>query len=320
MKFGNASFSGKFVLGPMAGYTDMAFRLLCRRAGAAMAFTEFANAIAICRKSKAALKLIQTCKEEMPAGIQIFGPDEYWLAQACREISQLASSGYLHAACIDLNFGCPAPSVVKAKSGAYLLQFPKKIGQIVQACVKASQLPITCKIRAGWSYNNVVEIAKIIQQSGAQGITVHWRLAKENRRLTESWKRLEPLKGELAIPVIGNGGAYSPQDAVRLLEETGCDAYMISSAALGNPAIFAQANALLERKPMPACSHKDKLGYFFDYVKCAQQLGILSPKRMKAHALCFLKGIPDSKKAKILLSCAKTEEEILEIMQSFYKK
>jgi len=317
MRYGNAALEGKFVLGPMAAYTDIAYRLLCRKHGAAMCFTEFANANAIVRNGEESWLLMKTCKEEMPVGIQIFGSDELVIAEAAKMISGRVASGSLFASCIDLNFGCPAGSVIRAGAGSALLRKPEKMVAIVSACCKASGLPITAKIRAGWSNGKGVEIAKLLEKAGAAGITVHWRTATEGRKRSSSWEVVGEVKRAVGIPVIGNGGANTPERAVKFLRETGCDAVMISSAALGNPQIFERSNALLDGKGMPPENWEEKLASFKTYVSLAEKYGVLTPKRLRAHAIEFLTGQQGVKIARKKLNGAKSVEEIEEIMEKF---
>lgn len=317
MKYGNAELQGKFVLGPMAAYTDMAFRLLCRRRGAAMCFTEFSNADAIVRGKEESWRLMRTCREEMPVGIQIFGSSEKTIADAARQISERVSSGSLFASCIDLNFGCPAGSVIRAGAGSALLKKPDKVREIIEACVKASSLPITAKIRAGWSSDNAVSIAKLVEDSGASGITVHWRTATEGRKRSSGWEVVGEVKRALSIPVIGNGGASSPERAVQFLKETLCDAVMISSAALGNPGIFERSNALLRGEDMPEPDWNEKLASFKTYLSLAEKFGVLSPKPLRAHAIEFLTGQPGVKEARKKLNTAKTVGDITAIIEEF---
>jgi len=317
MKYGNSELRGKFVLGPMAAYTDAAFRLLCRRKGAAMCFTEFANATAVVRGNCESWKLMQTCEEEMPVGIQIFGSDEKIMAGACAKIAEKVRSGWLFASCIDLNFGCPAGSVIRAGAGSALLKKPEKVAAIVSACAKASGIPITAKIRAGWGADNAVGLAKLIEKSGAAGITVHWRTATEGRKRASGWEPVAEVKQAVEIPVIGNGGASTPELAVKFLEETGCDAVMISSGALGNPGIFSRANSLLEGKEIPKASWEEKLADFLEYARLAEKQDALSPKKMRAHAIEFVTGFEGVKIARKKLNAAKSAEAIEEIMCAF---
>ncbi|MCX8198109.1 MAG: tRNA-dihydrouridine synthase family protein [Candidatus Micrarchaeota archaeon] len=317
MRYGKSLLEGKFVLGPMAAYTDMAFRLLCRKRGAAMCFTEFANANAIVRNVARTMRLLRTCEEEMPVGIQIFGSDENVMAEACRKISRMADEGTCPASCIDINFGCPAGTVVRAGAGSALLRNPEKIRRIVEKCVSSSSLPITAKIRSGWDSDNAVLIAKTIEKAGAAGITVHWRTAKEGRKRADGWQSVAEVKKEVGIPVIGNGGAYAPEIAVRFLQEAKCDAVMISSGALGNPRIFERANMLLMGKKYEPDSWASRLEDFREYVLLAKKHGIMSAKPLRAHAIEFLKGQPGAKAARRMLNGAKAEEEIIGVMESF---
>ena len=317
MKYGKNELRGKFVLGPMAAYTDVAFRLLCRKRGAAMCFTEFSNANAIVRGGEESWRLMQTCSEEMPVGIQIFGSDERIMAGAAKAISEKAASGGLFASCIDINFGCPAGSVIRAGAGSALLKKPEKIFAIVSACVKASDIPITAKIRAGWNSDKGIELARGIEKAGACGITVHWRTATEGRKRNDGWMAVAEVKNAVSIPVIGNGGASNPEKAVRFLKETGCDAVMISSGALGNPEIFSNANALLEGKGAAPADWADKLADFREYFSLCEKNGIAMPKRLRAHAIEFVTGFEGVKIVRKKLNAAKSAEEIAEIMSSF---
>ena len=186
------------------------------------------------------------CKEEMPVGIQIFGSRTESMAESARIISSRVDAGELFASCIDINFGCPAGSVVRAGAGSALLKSPEKMRAIAEACVKHSSIPVTAKIRVGWKSDEAVKIALMLEKAGVAGITVHWRTATEGRKRQSGWEVVGEVKSALSIPVIGNGGASTPEKAVRFLKETACDAVMISSSALGNPHIFTQANDLLE--------------------------------------------------------------------------
>jgi len=317
MKYGNARLDGKFVLGPMAAYTDIAFRLLCRRAGAAMCFTEFANAEAINRGGKNTDALMQTCKEEMPVGIQIFGATPEAMGKAAAAISARVQAGELFASCIDINFGCPAGSVIRAGAGSALLKNPEKMRAISEACVKHSEIPVTAKIRAGWKSDSAVELAKMLESAGVAGITVHWRTATEGRKRQAGWEMLREVKGALSIPVIGNGGASTPEKAVRFLDETGCDAVMISSAALGNPHIFPQANELLVHGKYAETLWGEKRASFLEYAELAKKYDAATPKRMRAQAIEWVRGFAGVKEARKKLNSAKTEEQVAEIVSGF---
>ncbi|MFA6327920.1 MAG: tRNA-dihydrouridine synthase family protein [Candidatus Micrarchaeia archaeon] len=317
MKYGNSELRGKFVLGPMAAYTDIAFRLLCRRAGAAMCFTEFANAEAISRDGKNTGALLRTCNEEMPVGIQIFGATPEAMGKAAATISARVQGGELFASCIDINFGCPAGSVIRAGAGSALLKSPERMRAIAEACVERSEIPVTAKIRAGWKSDSAVELAKMLESAGVSGITVHWRTATEGRKRQGGWEALREVKGAVGIPVIGNGGASTPEKAVRFLDETGCDAVMIASAALGNPHIFSQANDLLEKGRYKETLWGEKRASFLEYCSLAQKYEVATPKRMRAQAIEWVTGFNGVKEARKRLNAAKTGQEIEGIVSGF---
>ena len=317
MKYGNAHLSGKFVLAPMAAYTDIAFRLLCRRAGAAMCFTEFANAEAIVRGGKNTEALMQTCPEEMPVGIQIFGGKPETMARAVERINERFETGELLASCIDINYGCPAGSVVRAGAGSALLRSPEKMREIAAACVKASTLPITAKIRVGWGKDDGIKIAKMLEGEGIAGIAVHWRTATEGRKRSDGWKAVGEIAREVTIPVIGNGGATTPEKAVKFLDEAGCGAVMIASGALGNPGIFSQANALLAGKAAEPDAWNGRRASYFEYAALAGKYGLATPKRLRAHALEFVKGSPGATGARRRLNAVKSAEEIETVLSEF---
>jgi len=308
---------GRFFLGPMAAYTDIAYRMLCRESGAAMCFTEFSNAEGIVRGLPESLRLMKTCRKEMPVGIQIFGSNEKSMAQAVRIINRQVKDGGLCASCIDINFGCPSGSVVRAGAGSALLRKPEKMAAIARACVEASELPISAKIRAGWSKDDSLALALSLEKAGVAGLTIHWRTAIEGRGRQGGWGGLRHVKEALSIPLIGNGGAATPELAVKFLLESGCDAVMISSSALGNPGIFQAANALLEGKaPEPSVWEK-KLHWFRRYRLLAEAWGVLSEKRLRLHAQEFLTGHRGVKDARKMLNGAKTIGEIAGIMENF---
>jgi len=317
MKYANIKLESPFVMGPMAAYTDVAFRLLCRKNGAAMCFTQFSNANAIIRNVKTSWELMQTVRQELPVGIQIFGSDAKIISQATKLICGKIEQKELFASCIDLNFGCPSGSVIRAGAGSALLKKPEKICEIVEQTVAASSIPVTAKIRAGWSSDNTLSLAKLIEKSGASGITVHWRTATEGRKRAVGWHGLRDVKESLSIPVIANGGARTPELAVKMLNETGCDGVMIASGALGRPEIFRQANDLLSGKEFSPMLWKEKLALFLEYVSLAEKHGILSPKRLRIQAIEFVSYQPGVKYARAKLNSAKSVDEIISIMRDF---
>jgi nifR3 family TIM-barrel protein len=282
-----------------------------------MCFTEFANAEAITRGGKNTEALMQTCNEEMPVGIQIFGATPEAMGKAAAAISARVGAGEWHASCIDINFGCPAGSVIRAGAGSALLKSPEKMRTIAEACVKNSCVPVTAKIRAGWKSDSALELARMLENAGVAGITVHWRTATEGRKRQGGWEMLRDVKSALSIPVIGNGGASTPEKAVRFLNETGCDAVMISSAALGNPHIFSQANDLLENGKYRETLWGEKRASFRQYAELAKKYDVATPKRLRAQAIEWVTGFNGVKEARKKLNSAKTIEAVEEIVSGF---
>ena len=254
MILGNLHLKSPFILAPMAGITDLPYRRLMKNAGASLVFTEMISANGLDRNAARTRELLCSCREEEPLGIQLFGSEPEVLGRAAAEISPFG-------ALIDLNFGCPAAKVIRSGAGSALLRDPGRIGRITAAVRKATPLPLTVKIRAGWDAAsiNCFEIAAIAANEGADGVVLHPRTRSQGFSGHADWSLIRQLKDTLSIPVIGSGDLFSAADAVRMLEETGCDAVMIARGGLGNPWLFEQAGGLLSGRPVippePAIRH-----------------------------------------------------------------
>lgn len=230
------------LLAPMAGYTNHAFRLLCKRHGADMVYTEFVSSEGIIRGSQKTHEYLYFSSEERPIGIQIFGHNPESMAAAARHIADRYRPEI-----IDLNFGCSVRKVVKKMAGAALLKDLPLMRRIASAVVKAVSIPVTAKIRAGWNRQllNFLEVGRMLESEGIQALTFHPRSATEGYRRPADWNQIGELKAALKIPVIGNGDITSPEDARRMFRQTGCDAIMIGRGALGNPWLFGQVKQFL---------------------------------------------------------------------------
>ena len=239
MKIRNLTIEGKAVLAPMAGVTDLPFREICRRFGAAYVISEMVSSKALQFQDRRSAELMTLSELEHPCAIQIFGDDPEIMAQAAVKAEAFRPDA------IDINMGCPAPKIVNSGSGSALMRNPDLCGEIVAAVRKATDLPLTVKMRKGWSKDtvNVLEVAKICEQAGADAICVHGRTRDEMYSPPADWDIIRQVKESVSIPVIGNGDVYSAQDAARMLEETKCDLVMVGRGALGNPWIFSQINA-----------------------------------------------------------------------------
>ena len=242
MKIGKLSISNPVLLAPMSGYTDPAFRQLCREFGAEIVYTEFISSEGIIRGSQKTLDYLHFEPQERPIGIQLFGHNPASMAKAARYIEE-----HYQPDLIDLNFGCSVRKVVLKNAGAAILKDLDRLEQIAVSVVQAVQTPVTAKIRAGWNRQSIaaLEAARILENAGIQALTIHPRTASDNYCHPAQWELIAAIKQELTIPVIGNGDIKIAADAIRMFQTTGCDAVMIGRAAIGNPWIFRQTCELL---------------------------------------------------------------------------
>lgn len=243
----------------MAGVTNEAFRLMSKKHGAALVCCEMVSIEGLRHENQKSHKMIAIHENEHPVSLQLFGNDVEAFVKAAKLVTE-----YSDCDIIDLNLGCPAPKVaIKSQSGSQLLRTPELIGEIVKAVVANTTKPVTAKIRLGWDKDNInaVEVAKLIEAAGASAITVHGRTRSEFYTGHADWAQIKAVKDAVKIPVIGNGDVTSPEKAKQMLEETGCDAVMISRGAQGNPWIFEQCNHFLttgEHLPKPEFNQWEK--------------------------------------------------------------
>ena len=241
LKIGNVELENNLILAPMAGITDLPFRVLCKEQGAGMVCTEMASSRAIFHDDKKTKQLLNTEGEKRPISFQIFGSDEESMAYAAKQISEFADI-------IDINMGCPAPKVVKNGDGSKLLLDLEKAERIIKAVVQNSKVPVTLKIRKGWDKEHIVavELAKIAEKNGISAITVHGRTRTEFFSGEVDYDIIKKVKETVKIPVIGNGNIVDELSASKMFEKTGVDGIMIGRGALGNPWIFREIISYLE--------------------------------------------------------------------------
>jgi nifR3 family TIM-barrel protein len=317
MQIGNVKLSNNVFLAPMAGVTDMGFRILCKRQNCGLTYTEMVSAKGLHYKSNNTAVLLEIAEDERPAAIQVFGSEPEIVAEAAR----YAESG--GAAIIDINMGCPTPKIVKNGDGSALMKRPELVREIVRGTVKAVKAPVTIKIRKGWDEEsvNAVEIAVIAAQEGAAAITVHGRTREQFYSGIADWDIIRQVKRAIDIPVIGNGDITKPQDAERMLEETGCDAVMIGRGAQGNPWIFKRtAEYLLSGQLLPEPTYEQRVEAIIRHMEMVTKLKgeIIGVKEMRKHAVWYLKGMPGSTKVKTeifkMTTCSQVKEILLEYL------
>ncbi|HLD72160.1 MAG TPA: tRNA dihydrouridine synthase DusB [Candidatus Nanoarchaeia archaeon] len=298
--------SSDTILAPMAGVTDVAFRVLCRRSGAGLTCTEMISANALARSNQATLKLINLAEEEKPRVIQLFGQNTDCLIKSAQFIEQNNLCEI-----IDLNFGCPAEKIIRQGAGSALLERPNKIKEIIEAVTKAVKIPVTCKLRLGirTSNINILKVAKICEEAGASMLTIHARTQNQGYTGTADWSWIKKVKEAAKIPVCGNGDVRTVEDYVRMKKETGCDYVMIGRGAIGNPYLFKQISDYNKTGKYSERTKSQQMEDFFAYLKLAKRYKV-DFQYIRFQAMAFTKGLPDSAQLRLKLSKVKNIKEI----------
>ncbi|MCR5468677.1 MAG: tRNA dihydrouridine synthase DusB [Lachnospiraceae bacterium] len=242
LTIGNVTLENNIILGPMAGVSDLPFRVICKEMGAGLVCTEMVSAKAITYKNKNTIELLQTDPTEHPVSLQIFGSDPEAMGEATKMIEDKEFE------ILDINMGCPVPKVVNNGDGSALMKNPVLAGKVIEAVVKNSTRPVTVKIRKGFDdeHVNAVEMAHVAEESGASAVAVHGRTREQYYSGKADWSIIKAVKESVKIPVIGNGDLNTAEDVLRMKEETGCDGFMIARGAQGNPWIFREVLSGLE--------------------------------------------------------------------------
>ena len=301
-------FSSDLILAPMAGITDVAFRILCQKYGAAGGITEMISANALARGNKATLKLIDVVEEEYPRVIQLFGQNLDNLVIAAK---------YCESRCeiIDLNFGCPTFKIMRQGAGSALLERPVRIGEIVKAISSAVNMPVSCKLRLGISPAkiNVLKVAKICEDSGASILTIHARTQNQGYSGKADWSWIKKVKETVSIPIVGNGDIWSVEDYLRMKKETKCDMVMIGRGAIGNPYLFQQILDYQINGNYETLTPNLRIKLFFEYLSLAEKFNN-NWKQVRNQAMNFTKGVYQGNKIRERLSMAKSLNEVKIIM------
>lgn len=311
MKIQNLEFESNLFLAPLAGYTDLPFRIICERYGCQLTYTEMVNAKALCYDDKNTFKMLDAAGQKEKVAVQIFGSEPHFMGEAAKILTQMGRFDI-----IDINMGCPVPKVVKNGEGSALMKEPAKASRIVKEVKKSTHLPVTVKIRKGWdgSHINAVEFAVLMEKSGADAVTVHGRTREEYFSGKADWDIIKKVKDSLKVPVIGNGDVISFKDKEDMIVKTGCDAVMIGRGAVGNPFIFLDAKG-----ESPQVTTYEKISTMINHYKIA--IDILGERlaclHMRKHINAYLKGIPDSNKIKNTINTITDTEKVVQILTGF---
>lgn len=287
LKIGGLVLPHNVVLAPLAGITNLPFRILCRRAGAALAFTEMVSVNGLVREGVKTLDLLKSSPEDRPLGIQLFGDTPESLAEAARMVE-----GY--GDLLDINMGCPVRKVVGTGAGSALLREPRKIGEIIRAVRAATRLPLTIKIRSGWHCgdDNFREIARIAEAEGCDAITLHPRSRSQMFSGHADWSQIARLKETVAIPVLGSGDLFSAGDCLDMLRETGCDGVMIARGSLGAPWIFRQVAELAATGSVTPVTNLQRVEAMQQHLElfCREVGESIAVREMKKHVGWYVRG------------------------------
>lgn len=317
MKIGNVELKNNILLAPMAGITDLPFRLLCKEKGAGLVYTEMISAKALFYNDEKTKLLLKTCKEEKPLAVQIFGHDLQAIEYATKYVQDIADI-------VDINMGCPAPKIVKNGDGSKLLLEPEKIKEIVETAVKSSIVPISVKMRIGYDENNIngKEIAKVIEEAGASAIEIHGRTTKEYYSGQANWDIIKEIKENAKIPIIGNGDIKDEKTAKQKLEDSKVDGIMIGRASIGNPWIFDEINEyLVNGKIKEKPSKEEKLDIILKHLEMeidlkGERTGI---NEMRKHISAYTKNMQKSSEYRNIMNTLSTKEEVIESLKKYFK-
>lgn len=314
LKIGNVVLKNNVILAPMAGVSDLPFRLLCAKQGAGMVCTEMISAKAILYQNKNTEELLRIHPEEGPVSLQMFGSDPDIVSEMAKRIEERPF------AVLDLNMGCPVPKVVNNGEGSALMKNPVLAGRIIEKTAQAIQKPLTVKIRKGFddAHVNAAEIAHIAQESGAAAVAVHGRTREQYYSGTADWDIIAQVKQAVNIPVLGNGDVTDADSAKRMLSQTGCDGILIGRAAQGNPWIFREVTAALEGKEVPERPSRQEI---YEMIVAHAMLSreykgeYIAVREMRKHMAWYTTGFPHSSQLRRRINEMETMEQLVEGMK-----
>lgn len=317
LKIGNVELENNLILAPMAGVTNLPFRIVCKDYGAGMVCTEMASAKAMFHNDQKTKRLFNTEGEKRPISFQVFGSELESMAYAIKYMSDFADI-------IDINMGCPAPKVVKNGDGSKLLLDLKKAQEIIETAVKNSKVPVTVKFRKGWDKENIVavNIAQIAEQAGASAVTIHGRTRSEFYTGKADWDIIKKVKQSVNIPVIGNGDIVDEESALQMFEQTGVDGIMIGRGSFGNPWIFRNIKHYLETgEKLPQPTNNEKLEVMEKHIELAvkEKGEDVAIKELRKHIAWYTKNLKNSSEFRNSINKVEKKEELISKLEEYFK-
>ena len=316
LKIGNVELRNNILLAPMAGITDLPFRLICEKHGAGLTCTEMISSKGLYYNDSKTKLLLNVQGEERPVAAQIFGSDIEALKYASEYVSNFVDI-------VDINMGCPAPKIVKNGDGSKLLKNLDLVFCIAKEVVKASKVPVTVKIRKGWNSKSVVavEVAKLLEEAGVSAITIHGRTREEYYLGKADWDIIKKVKESVKIPVIGNGDIKTKEDALRMFEQTNVDGLMIGRGAIGNPWIFEEVINYLQGKEQRKVTNSERLETIIEHINLAvkEKGENIAIKEMRKHLAYYVRNEKDASKIRERINKINDKGALIDCLSEYFK-
>lgn len=316
IKIGNVELGNNLILAPMAGVTNLPFRIICEKFEPGMVCTEMASSKAIFYNDQKTRRLLNTEGEKRPISFQIFGSDEETMGYTAKYMSKIADI-------IDINMGCPAPKVVKNGDGSKLLLDLEKAKRIMKIVVENSSVPVTVKIRKGWDKENIVavQVAKIAEEVGISAITIHGRTRSEFYTGKADWDIIKEVKDSVKIPVIGNGDIVDEETAYQMFEKTGVDGIMIGRGSFGNPWIFRNIkHFLITGEKLPSPTNSERLNIIKEHIDLAvEEKGEIAIKELRKHIAWYTKNLKNSSEFRNSINMIETKEQLIKTLNEYFE-
>jgi len=316
LQIGSVTLPNNLILAPMAGVTNLPFRIICEKFEPGMVCTEMVSSKAIFYNDQKTRRLLNTEGEKRPISFQIFGSDEETMGYTAKYMSKIADI-------IDINMGCPAPKVVKNGDGSKLLLDLEKAKRIMKVVVENSSVPVTVKIRKGWDKENIVavQVAKIAEEVGISAITIHGRTRSEFYTGKADWDIIKEVKDSVKIPVIGNGDIVDEETAYQMFEKTGVDGIMIGRGSFGNPWIFRNIkHFLITGEKLPSPTNSERLNIIKEHIDLAvEEKGEIAIKELRKHIAWYTKNLKNSSEFRNSINMIETKEQLIKTLNEYFE-